>query len=69
MSVREELIKAIEALDEESLEAVLDYVRLLQEPEEVEPLAEERAAIARGREEFARGECAKWRELKRNGDV
>ena len=69
MSVREELIKAIEAMDEESLEAVLDYVRLLQEPEEVEPSAEERAVIARGREEFARGEYAKWRELKRNGDV
>lgn len=69
MSIREELIKAIEAMDEENLEAVLDYVRLLQEPEEVEPTAEERTAIARGREEFAHGEYARWRELKRNGDV
>ncbi|HHY99093.1 MAG TPA: hypothetical protein GX509_10190 [Firmicutes bacterium] len=69
MSIREELIKAIEAMDEENLEAVLDYVRLLQEPEEVEPTEEERTAIARGREEFARGEYVRWRELKRNGDA
>ncbi len=69
MSVREELMKAIEAMDEESLEAAFDYVRLLQEPEAVEPSAEERAVMARGREEFARGECAKWRGPKHTGDV
>ena len=69
MSIREELIKAIEAMDEENLEAVLDYVRLLQEPEEVEPTEEERTAITRGREEIARGEYVRWRELKRNGDA
>jgi len=69
MGIREELIKAIETMDEENLKAVLDYVRLLQEPEEVEPTEEERTAIARGREEFARGEYVRWRELKQNGDA
>ncbi|NSW83182.1 MAG: hypothetical protein HPY90_07890 [Syntrophothermus sp.] len=69
MSIREELLKAIEAMSEEDLRAVLDYVRLLQEPEEVEPTEEEREAIARGREEYARGEYMKWRGLKRSCDI
>ena len=46
MGIREELIKAIEGMGEEELEAVWDYVRLLREPEEAGSTAEERKAIA-----------------------
>ena len=57
MGIREELLKAIEDMREEELEAVWDYVRLLREPEEAEPTAEEREAIARG-------EYVKWDDFK-----
>lgn len=54
-------LRAIETMREEDLEAILDYVRLLQEPEEVEPSEEERRSLARGREEYSRGEYVRWR--------
>lgn len=65
MSTREEIIKAIATLPEEALEGVLEYIRFIQEPEEVEPTQEEMAAIARGKEEIARGEVVRWRDLKK----
>ncbi len=37
MSIREEIIKAIETLTEEELEAVIDCINFLREPEEVTP--------------------------------
>ena len=37
MSIREEINKELNSLPEESLEAVLEYIRFIQEPEEVEP--------------------------------
>jgi len=64
MSIREEIIKAIETLTEEELEAVRDYINFLREPEEVIPTEEEREALVRGREEYERGEYVKWRDLK-----
>ena len=64
MGIREELLKAIEGMGEEELEAVWDYVRLLREPEEVESTAEEREAIFRGRAEYDRGEYVKWRDIR-----
>lgn len=66
MSIREELIKAIKAMKEEELVAVWEYVRLLQEPEEAEPTEEERRALARGREEYGRGEYVKWNDIRRS---
>jgi len=47
------------------LVGVLEYIRFIQEPEEVEPKPEEVAAIARGKQEIARGEVVRWRDLKK----
>lgn len=66
MNTREEIKKAIDTLPEEALEGVLDYVRFIQEPEEVEPTEEDIKAIARGKEEIARGEVVRWRDIKKN---
>ncbi|OPX20581.1 MAG: hypothetical protein BZ151_03310 [Desulfobacca sp. 4484_104] len=63
MTVREEIIKALDALPEEALEAVLQYVKFIQEPEEVEPTAEELEAIAKGEKAFAKGEYVSWGEI------
>ena len=49
MNIREEIIKNMDTLREEDLEGVLDYIRVIQEPEAVEPTAEEIAIIARGK--------------------
>jgi hypothetical protein len=65
MNIREEIIKALVALREEDLEGVLDYIRFIQEPEEVEPTAEEIAIIAKGKEEIASGDLVDWRDLKK----
>ena len=63
MNIREEIIKTLDTLREEDLEGVLDYIRFIQEPEEVEPTAEEIAIIARGKEEIATGDLVDWRDL------
>lgn len=60
MKTRKEIEKALDNMPEEALEAVLDYVHFIQEPEEVEPTEEEKKAIAKGREEFAKGEYVNW---------
>ena len=65
MNLREEIIKNLDTLSEDALEGVLEYIRFIQEPEEVEPTAEEVAAIARGKQEIARGEVVRWRDLKK----
>ncbi len=65
MNLRKEIIKSLNSLSEDSLEGVLEYIRFIQEPEEVEPTAEEVAAIARGKQEIARGEVVRWRDLKK----
>ena len=64
MNIREQINKVLDSLPEESLEAVLEYVRFIQEPEEVEPTEAEVQAINRGREEYAKGEYAAWRDIK-----
>ncbi len=64
MNLRAEIIKKPDTLSEDALEGVLDYIRFIQEPEEVEPTAEEIAIIARGKEEIARGEMMLWRGIK-----
>jgi len=63
-SIREEIIKALQNLSEESLESVLEYVRFIREPEEVEPTEEELKAIIQGEEAFAKGDFVKWRDVK-----
>jgi len=68
MNIREEIIKALDTLSEDSLEGILEYVRFIQEPEEVEPTEEEIAIIARGKAETARGDLVSWRDLKKELD-
>ena len=65
MNLREEIIKSLNHLSEEDLEGVLEYINFIQEPEEVEATTEEVAAIARGKQEIARGEVVRWRDLKK----
>ena len=65
MNIREEIIKALGKLPEESLEGVLEYVKFIQEPEEVEPTEEEIAIIARGKAEISSGEVVRWWDIKR----
>jgi hypothetical protein len=65
MSTREEIIKNLDTLSEDDLEGVLEYIRFIQEPEEVEPSEEEIAIIARGKEEIASGDLVDWRDLKK----
>jgi hypothetical protein len=66
MNIREEIEKALDRLPEEALEGVLEYVRFIQEPEEVEPSEEEVKIVARGKEEIARGEVVRWRDIKKH---
>jgi hypothetical protein len=65
MNLREEIINSLDSLSEEALEGVLEYIRFIQEPAEVEPTVEEVAAIARGKKEIAKGEVVSWRDLKK----
>lgn len=64
MTIRENLIKAIEGLPEDALEGVLEYVHFIQEAEEAEPTEDELKAIARGEKEFASKEFVRWRDIK-----
>ncbi len=65
MNLREEIIKSLNNLSEEDLEGVLEYINFIQEPEEVEATEDEIAAIARGEEEYRRGEFVSWRDIKK----
>ena len=69
MTIREELLEAIEGMADEDLTAIFDYVRFLKEPEEIEPTEEERIAISKGREEYAKGEYLKWQEIKNHASL
>jgi hypothetical protein len=64
VSIREELIKAIEGLPDDTLEGVLEYVHFIREPEEAEPTSDELKAVERGEREFAKGECVRWRDIQ-----
>jgi hypothetical protein len=64
MNIRDQIKKALETLPEEALEGVLEYIRCIQEPEEVEPTEEELKAIAKGEEAYAKGEYLRWRDVK-----
>ncbi len=64
MNIREEIIKNLNTLSEDALEGVLEYIRFIQEPEEVEATEEELQAIAKGEEAYAKGEYVRWRDVK-----
>lgn len=62
MNIREEVDKALDGLPEDALEGVLEYIQFITGS--VEPNEDERMAIKRGREEFARGEFVDWEDIK-----
>ena len=64
MNLREEIIKNLDSLSDDALEGVLDYIRFIKEPEEVEPDAEELKAISEGEEAYAKGDYVNWRDVK-----
>jgi len=64
--IRDKVLKAIEKLKDEELEGVLDYINLIQEPEEVKPTQEEKEAIRQGREDYKKGDFIKWEDLRRS---
>jgi len=64
VNIREEIKKALDNLPEEALAGVLEYIRFIQEPEEVEPTEDEIKAIAEGEEAYAKGEYVRWRDIK-----
>jgi hypothetical protein len=65
MNIREEVNQALDALPEEALDGVLEYIQFITGPPEVEPSEEERRAIKRGREEFSRGEYVNYEDIRR----
>ena len=66
--IREKILEAIEKLKDEELEGVLAYIKLIQEPEEIEPTQEEKEAIKQGREDFQKGDFIIWKGPA-DGDV
>lgn len=64
MSIREELLKTIEALSEEDLEELFEYARWLK-AEKVELSPEERQELEEARAGVARGEVVPWRAIQR----
>jgi hypothetical protein len=65
MSICEEILNALETLSENDLEGVLEYIKFVQEFE----VEDEHEAIARGKEEIAKGEVLCWRDIKRELDL
>ena len=45
MNIREEVNKALDALPEDALEGVLEYIQFILGPPEVEPSEEERKSV------------------------
>ncbi len=64
MDLRTEIERALDTLSQDALEGVLEYIRFIQEPEEVEPTEEEIGIIARGKAEIESGDLVDWRDLK-----
>ncbi|MDI7247280.1 MAG: hypothetical protein QME92_07395 [Bacillota bacterium] len=65
MSLREELLKAIDAMTEEDLEELLEFARWLRaDKEELTP--DEKRELEEARAEVARGEVVSWREIRRS---
>jgi len=66
VSIREELIKAIETMEEEDLEELLEYARWLK-ADKVELSPEERKELEEAKAEVARGEVVPWRPIQQIG--
>lgn len=59
-NIRQDLIKTIEALDDENLLAVSDYIQFIRDAGEEQPTNEDHQAISIGRQEYASGEFIRW---------
>ena len=66
MTVKEEIIKEIESMPDDSLVGVLEYIHFLRLEEQAIPSDDELQAISKGREEFSRGEARNWKDLKKH---
>ncbi len=59
-SMREDLIRTIQKLDDENLLAVSQYIDFLCDSAEEAPSDEDVQTILKGRQEFDRGEYRSW---------
>ena len=59
-NIRRDLIKTIQALDDENLLAVREYIQFIQDAGEEQPTVEDLESISIGRQEYARGEFVTW---------
>ena len=64
--IKDQIIKNLDKLPPDALEGVLEYVEFISEPETVTPTIDELNAIRRGEEEYSKGECVRWRDIKRH---
>ncbi|MFQ5803444.1 MAG: hypothetical protein ACE5JQ_11175 [Candidatus Methylomirabilales bacterium] len=63
--LKEELIRQLDKLSDHELAEILDFVRVLQEePEKLSP--EEAEALEASRDEVARGDWVRWKDIKRS---
>lgn len=59
------IVEQLENLSDEEVSQVLDFIKLLRDrPEEL--TEREREEIKAGQEEFARGECSRWKDVRRD---
>ena len=63
-TLKDLLIDRIRTLPEADVEAVLEYVRFLQSPEDDEGTEAEARAIEKGRAEFSAGEFVRWKDIR-----
>ena len=63
-TIKEELKRVLEQLSEEESRIILKFAQWLVEQEE-ELTPEELTLLKRGEEQFAKGEFAWWRDVKR----
>lgn len=63
MTVRENVHQLVDALPEERLADVLDYLNLIEDDDTLSP--EEEASLERGLEDIRQGRTISWDEYKR----
>jgi type IV secretory pathway VirJ component len=64
--IRENLIKTIQNLDDETILAISDYIEFIRDAQEEAPTDQDFQAILTGRHEYAQGEYVTWRKTSTN---
>ena len=59
---RQDLIRRLEALSDEHVLAVLEYIDFMRDSLDADPTDEDLQAIKKGRQEYARGQYVEWQE-------